>query len=163
MTTPSRFCPLILAVLLAGNGAARAADDAAGHGAPRDANAYLPLAQTLIPPLEFTPLAPGHVFVDFGRAAFAGLRLHVAQADEGRTVTVHLGEKLSAPRTVDRKPGGSVRYHQAAVTLKAGQDTYLVPLTAADARLMPPQIGPVMPFRYVEIENAPASLKADQV
>ncbi len=38
-----------------------------------------------------------------------------------------------------------------------------MPLTAKDARLMPPGIGPVMPFRYVEIENAPASLAKDDV
>jgi len=76
---------------------------------------------------------------------------------------VHLGEKLSAPHTVDRNPGGSVRYHKADVTLYAGQENYRAPLTAADARLMPRHIGPVMPFRYVEIENAPPSLKAEHV
>ena len=163
MTTISPFHALILAALLAGNVAAQAADRTGSQDAPHSTAAYLSLTQTAIPPAEFTQLAPGHVFIDFGRAAFAGLQLRIPQADDGRKLTVHLGEKLSGPRTVDRKPGGSVRYHKADLTLKAGQDEYLVPLTPADARLMPPSIGPVMPFRYVEIENAPASLKAEQV
>jgi hypothetical protein len=123
----------------------------------------LPLQQSAVAPVEFTELGAGHVFMDFGRAAFAGLELHIPAAEAGRKLVIHLGEKLSAPRVVDRKPGGSVRYLQAEVTLKAGQEKYLVPLKPADARLMPAQIGPVMPFRYVEIEHAPPALKAAQV
>ena len=154
---------ILILALLARPVVARAADNSGSHGAPQNAAAYLSLTQTVIYPVEFTQVAPGHFFVDFGRAAFAGLELHVPQVDAERKVTVHLGEKLSAPRTVDRKPGGSVRYHHAELTLTAGQKKYLVPLAAADARLMPRTIGPVMPFRYVEIENAPAALKAEQV
>lgn len=134
-----------------------------GAGAATDAAAYLAVTQTVVRPVGFKQVGPGHCFVDFGRAAFAGLQLQFPQAEDGRKVTVHLGEKLSAPCTVDRKPGGSVRYLQAEVTLKAGQEKYLVPLKTADARLMPKNIGPVMPFRYVEIENAPAGLQAAQV
>lgn len=132
-------------------------------GAATNSVAYLPLTQTVVHPVEFRQVGAGHFFVDFGRAAFAGLQLVIPQVDEGRKVIVHLGEKLSAPGVVDRMPGGSVRYLQSEVTLKTGQDKYLVPLKAGDARLMPPHIGPVMPFRYVEIENAPASLQAAQV
>ena len=132
-------------------------------GAATNAAAYLAVTQTVVHPVEFKQVAPGHFFVDFGRAAFAGLQLQFPQAEDGRKLVVHLGEKLSAPGVVERKPGGSVRYLQAGVTLKAGQDTYLVPLKAADVRLMSKEIGPVMPFRYVELENAPASLQAAHV
>ena len=117
----------------------------------------LPVQQTPVRPVEFVILSPGRVFVDFGRAAFAGLELRFPHSEDGRMLTVRLGEKLSAPHAIDRKPGGSVRFHTADVTLKAGQEKYIVPLGRKDGRLMPPEIGPVMPFRYVEIENAPAS------
>jgi alpha-L-rhamnosidase len=123
----------------------------------------LPLRQTPVSPAKWIELAPGHIFIDFGRAAFAGLELYIPQAEQGRTLTVHLGEKLSGPNTVDRKPGGSVRHLAATIHLKSGQEKYIVPLTGADARLMPKAIGPVMPFRYVEIENAPPTLKAEHV
>lgn len=134
-----------------------------GGGAAKNSVTYLAVTQSPVQPVEFKQVGPGHVFVDFGRAAFAGLQLHFPQAEDGRKVVVHLGEKLSAPGVVDRKPGGSVRYFSAELTLKAGQEKYLVPLKKADARLMMPEIGPVMPFRYVEIENAPASLAAAHV
>ncbi len=134
-----------------------------GSGAAEKGVTYLAVTQTPVHPAEFKQVGPGHVFVDFGRAAFAGLQLQFPQAEDGRKVVVHLGEKLSAPGVVDRKPGGSVRYLQAELILKAGQEQYLVPLKAADARLMAKVIGPVMPFRYVEIENAPAALQAAQV
>ncbi len=123
----------------------------------------MPVQQTPVTPAGFIQVSPGHIFIDYGRDAFAGLELHVAHPEEGRKLTVRLGEKLSSPHAIDRKPGGSIRYHSAAITLQAGQEKYLVPLTAKVARLMPPEIGPVMPFRYVEIENAPASLAKDDV
>jgi hypothetical protein len=123
----------------------------------------LPLVQTPVKPVEFTQIAPGHIFIDFGRGAFAGLEIRIRDAKDGDKLTARLGEKLSAPHVIDRKPGGSIRYHSAEITLKAGQEKYRVPLTAKDARLMPPQIGAVMPFRYVEIENAPASVTKDDV
>jgi alpha-L-rhamnosidase len=130
---------------------------------PRKVGKSLPVQQTAVRPVVFALISPGHVFIDFGRAAFAGLELRFPQPDAGRKVTVHLGEKLSAPHVVDRAPGGSVRYHVADITLKAGQAKYLVPLRSKDARLMPAEIGPVMPFRYVEIENVPASFTKDDV
>jgi alpha-L-rhamnosidase len=122
-----------------------------------------PVQQTAIRPVEFTQISPGRLFIDFGRAAFAGLELRVAQPGETRKLTVHLGEKLSAPHTVDRAPGGSVRYFRANIELAAGQEKYRVPLGSKDGRLMPKEIGAVMPFRYVEIENAPSSLTKDDV
>ena len=123
----------------------------------------LPLQQEVIAPREFVEVAPGHYFIDFGRAAFAGLELDVESAKPGQSLVVHLGEAVSAPRTVDRRPGGSVRYHAATVTLQEGRQTFKVPLTKKDKRLMPAAIGAVMPFRYVEIENAPARLSARNV
>jgi alpha-L-rhamnosidase len=129
----------------------------AGSAASSKVSVGLPVCQTPVRPVAFEVVAPGRVFIDFGRAAFAGLELHFSAPDDGRTLTIRLGEKLASQHAIDRKPGGSVRFHSAVVKLKAGQEKYIVPLGRKDARLMPPEIGPVMPFRYVEIENAPAS------
>ena len=67
---------------------------------------------------------------------------------------MHLGEAKGADGGVERKPPGNVRYLRATMTLQAGTHDYTVPLTAKDARRMPPEIGAVMPFRYAEIEGA---------
>ena len=120
-----------------------------------------PIAQERIAPAELVKVGDGHYFVDFGKAAFAGLELTVKVPEANRTVVVHMGEAVSAPRTVDRKPGGSVRYHTTKVVLQAGKKLYVVPLTPADQRLMPKGVGAVMPFRYVELENAPELTTAD--
>ena len=123
----------------------------------------LAVQQEGIPPKEIVEVAPGHYFIDFGKAAFAGLALDVTSDKPAQALVVHLGETLSAPRVVHRTPGGSVRYHTATIPLTQGRQTLRVPLTANDARLMPPEVGAVMPFRYVEIENAPSRLTGRDV
>jgi hypothetical protein len=115
-----------------------------------------PIQQERILPASLLETGPGHYFIDFGKADFAGLELEVADPQAGRQVVVHMGEAISALNTVHRKPGGSIRYWSTTLTLQAGQTIYRVPLREQDHRLMPAEIGPVMPFRYVELENAPA-------
>jgi len=115
----------------------------------------LPLRQERITPAEIKEKVPGHYFIDFGQARFAGLELTIAKPEAGRKIIAHMGEALSAPATVDRKPGGSVRYWTAEIALEAGKTKYVVPLRRQDERLMPKEIGPVMPFRYAELDNAP--------
>ena len=72
-----------------------------------------------------------------------------------------MGEAVSEPGVVHRKPGVNIRYWTTNVTLQADKKVYVVPLRAADGRLMSKEIGPVMPFRYVEIDNAPRLEKED--
>lgn len=131
-----------------------------------------PLQQTRIAPVLMEQIAPGHYFIDFGKDSFAALELGFKAGEAGRAVVVHMGEAISATRTVDRnpgtfklgrfKPGDFIRYHNATITLQAGQSLYTVPLPERDKRRMPQSIGPVMPFRYVELENAP-ELNMEQV
>ncbi|XHR31030.1 MAG: alpha-L-rhamnosidase C-terminal domain-containing protein [Chthoniobacteraceae bacterium] len=123
----------------------------------------LPVEIERIAPVTIVEKGPGHLFVDFGWVVFAGLEVKVPHAQPGQKLTVSLGEAISGPQTVHRKPGGSVRFHCAEVGMVAGQETYRVPLTAADKRWMPDGIGPVMPFRYVEIEGAPTGLGKEAI
>jgi len=121
----------------------------------------LPRQQERIQPVVMKEKAPDVYFIDFGKARFAGLELSIEKAEAGRTLVVRMGEAISAPETVDRKPGGCVRFHSTEITLEAGRDHYVVPLRGGDRRLMPRELGPAMPFRYVEIENAPRLTKQD--
>ena len=123
----------------------------------------LPVQRTAIAPTEFKELSAGHYFVDFGRVAFAALELTVAETASGRVVTVRLGEARSGAHQIDRAAGVSVRFHEAHLKLTRGKHKYVVPLTKEDARWMPKHVGPVMPFRFVEIINAPASLKPEHM
>lgn len=85
---------------------------------------------------------------DFERAMFGNLLLH---GRPGQEVRVRLGEKLRNLR-IDTKPERNVRFYEEVVTL--GKDGVGVPtLTVKDSRRMPAHIGPVMPFRYVEVET----------
>ena len=129
---------------------------ASGLSADRSTVKLLPLVQQRVIPARMTETAPGRYFIDFGKAYFAGLEIEISKPEAGRTVIVRMGEALSGPHTVDQNPEGSVRFHSAEIILKADQHLYVVPLRPADARLMPKEVGPVMPFRYVELENAPA-------
>lgn len=133
-----------------------------GIGDERITVARYPLQVTAVSPAKTVSVGVGHEFLDFGRDAFAGLTLTLTSPEAGRVVVVHMGEVLSGPSQINRAPGGSRRYHRAELTLAAGTHTYTVPLIAHDARLMPPSVGPVMPFRYVELENCPLPVVAHQ-
>ena len=116
-----------------------------------------------IPPASVVEKGAGKFFVDFGQVSFGALELEVANPEQGQQITVLMGEALAAPQTVNRRPGGSVRFLASSVTLETGKQVYRVALTPADQRLMPASTGPVMPFRYVEIEGAPPGFGKDNI
>jgi alpha-L-rhamnosidase len=133
-----------------------------GGAGDRGTVSRYPLEQTAVLPVQVIAVEKGHYFLDFGRAAYAALKI-TADGPDGAKVVVHMGEALAGAHEVKRKPQGSVRYHQAQITLTAGMRTYVVPLDKKDARRMPAEIGPVMPFRYVELEGWPGDLKKESV
>lgn len=86
---------------------------------------------------------------DFGRAMFGNV---IVSGPVGERVTVRLGELLTNGR-INRSPGGNVRFYDETVTLgESGKGS--LRLTAKDTRRMPTDIGPVMPFRYIEVDGA---------
>lgn len=108
-------------------------------------------------------------FVDFGKAAFGQLRLHLT-GNNGDTVRIRFGEKLTKEGTIDRNPGGTIRYQEYMLPLQAGAHTYQIKFkkdrrnTGAAAIKMPNYIGEVLPFRFVEVVGYPGSLsKQDAV
>jgi len=105
---------------------------------------------------------------DFGKAAFGQLKLTLSSPKED-TILVHLGEAINSNGSINRKPGGTIRYHQYSLPLKPGTHTYQVQIkpdkrnTGRTAIKMPDYIGEVLPFRYVEIENYSSVLKKENL
>ncbi len=130
-----------------------------------------------VQPLEIRRVAPSAVrrtgdgswFVDFGRAAFGTLELKLTAPASGGTVEVHLGEKRGAGDSVDRKPGGTIRYRRIELPLKAGTQTYTLAIppdkrnTGRGAVRMPEGYPEVLPFRYAELKGVPGPLAARDV
>jgi alpha-L-rhamnosidase len=111
-----------------------------------------------VKPVKVIKLSAGHYVIDFGKAAFGTLSL-VAKSSQRDSIAIHLGEKLSAYNTVDRKPGGFIQYQKVVLQALSKNKKYLLKLTANKRNTNPPAIalpdsmGVVMPFRYCEIEN----------
>lgn len=120
-------------------------------------------------PLRAESRGGGRWFVDFGKASFGTVEIVLPAVKEGTRLVLHLGEALAGPATVNRKPGGTVRYQRHEVLLSPGV-AVRPPLTWAPPGWMkagflslPEGASQMMPFRYVEIEGAPASFSAEGI
>jgi len=109
--------------------------------------------------VEFIVKEKGCYFVDFGKDAFATLKLSVTSPQNGHIMEVNFGETVQDKQTIYRNPKGCVRYRKMLLELKKGTHEYIVEITPDErnssdqAILMPPEIGKVMPFRYCELAN----------
>ena len=134
---------------------------------------------------QISEVAPGVYLVDFGRVAFANVRLIPPIGAKG-AVTVHFGESLDAGR-IDRTPPGTVRYGMTTVDL--GSSSSIVAAPPADVRntwdpnttdfrheamrmlasppppaiLTPAEWGVVLPYRWLEIEGWPGELHPEHL
>lgn len=120
--------------------------------------------QTAFYPLQKTDESPQRlakagdvVSIDFGKASFGQLRLTLVSTKANDTVMVRLGETIHPDGSINRKPGGTIRYAEYQLPLMSGRHTYQVQFrsdkrnTGPQAIKMPDYIGEVMPFRYVEL------------
>lgn len=123
-------------------------------------------------PQKITRLDEDTILIDFGKVAFANLRL-TPPADAQEALTIHFGEAFKDGR-IDRKPPGTVRYNTTTLTLKG--DEALIAAPPADARntkktndahppaiLTPKEWGVVLPFRWVEIDGWAGELKPEHI
>lgn len=122
----------------------------------------------LIAPVKFLKKADGSYFADFGKDAFGTLLLDLKTSVDD-TLIIHLGEKLSETGSIDRNPGGTIRYQKIKLAVKKGSFLYR-PALAVDKRnttgaavLLPDSIGVVTPFRYCEIESQGIEIKAENI
>lgn len=125
------------------------------------------LKQSHVKPVDIQTNAAGSVMIDFGKAAFGWVELIPPAEFKKGDFILHLGERARDGH-VYRSPGGSIRYARTtgALTRRA---VYRVPLTAdkrnttGAAVRLPEELGVVMPFRYVEIEQAPFPVTEDNI
>jgi alpha-L-rhamnosidase len=115
-----------------------------------------PLQTTAIHPVRVEHREDGVYFLDFGRDAFSQLKMQLDHVDDQKII-VCLGEKLTDRDRLDSKPGGSIRYLQTVIVDGVAK------LTKADSRRMPTEIGPVMPFRYVELKGLPQGMSSTEL
>ncbi|HSL87226.1 MAG TPA: alpha-L-rhamnosidase C-terminal domain-containing protein, partial [Bacteroidales bacterium] len=102
------------------------------------------------------------------KAAFGTLvlRLNPVKND---TLIIHLGEKTDGPASVDRDPGGTIRYHKVLLPVIPDKTTYTLDLqpdkrnTGPAAILLPDSIGVITPFRYCEIENSSFEITRENI
>ena len=137
-----------------------------------------------ITPVSVTEIETGRYSVDFGKDAFGYLRWAVPQtllrmgtsdstivkmtrsagaSQPGNlTVEFHFGEKLKNG-LVDRSPGGTIRYYQAALTLNGSATYDIHPPGTTTGIPIPAEFGPIAPFRYVEVVNSPYPVTAAEM
>lgn len=123
---------------------------------------------TLNTPLKVVRKNDDHYFIDFGKDAFGTLVVETS-ADTKDSLIIHLGEKISAPGSIDRKPGGSIRYQKTSLPVSPGKNTYTLKLppdrrnTGPAAVHLPDSFGVITPFRYCELENCPPGFNPEKV
>lgn len=127
-------------------------------------------------PVSVKKISDTITLVDFGKVAFGNIAMRVPQEGRGEG-KVHFGEKLKDGR-IDREPPGTVRYGVSRFRNGSGEiGTWIVP-APVDVRnteqagatgahppavLTPKSWLPVMPFRWVEIENWPGEFKPEYI
>jgi hypothetical protein len=113
-------------------------------------------------PVKIKSLGEKHSFIDFGKDSFGRLKLTFTSNQETDTVIIRMGEATKDGQ-VNRDPKYSIRYEEYKLPLMAGTHTYTVKMSPSRGRQMPDYIGNVIPFRYCELENYPADLRAEQI
>lgn len=106
---------------------------------------------------------------DFGKDAFGQLKVTLNSRNGLDTVTIRLGEMIRPDGRIEHRPGGTIRYQEHRLPLKAGTHTYSIHLkpdarnTGAQAIKMPAYTGEVLPFRYCEVTGYAGQLAAEQL
>ena len=133
-----------------------------------DAPLRYPPVQVAVKPANIVTNAQGHALVDFGKTAFGWVEI-VPQKDMPYIgpIDLHIGEKVKDDG-VDTDPRGGGRYANVRGALTS-RDLYRVPFaadprnTSGDAAELPPEVGVVLPFRYVEVEECPVPISAASI
>ena len=132
------------------------------------AASFYPQVKTMEHPVSIRNTNATTRFIDFGKAAFGQLVLKLTSDTDKDSIIVHLGEH-TVNGSVDRRPGGTIRYHRYSIGLMKGTHTYRIKIakdrrnTGSLAVLIPGYVGEVLPFRYCEIENYNKPLTANDV
>ena len=96
---------------------------------------------------------------DYELTYFSRILVSTSQLGIGDTIIIRLGEKLTSSKTIDRNPGGNIRYYVDTIikTVKMPNIVYSpikksIKNTSGNAIKLPATAGILLPFRYVELE-----------
>jgi len=110
-------------------------------------------------PVEAINLGNGSWFVDFGKDAFGNVGIIAPEGSDGTTITVKMGEMADGPEVVQSE-NENIRYQSHEVALVEGKLvspklSWSPPWFLKEGWMTHPKgAGEVMPFRYVQIDNA---------
>lgn len=127
-------------------------------GQRKDSSDQLNLRSSFIKPQLIVKSNPNRYFIDFGKDAFGTLILNFDTIPSDKLI-IHLGEKLRDKYTIDKNPGGTIRYKKVVlkdIPVKKSFQLQLPPDGRNDKKpavMLPDTFGRVIPFRYCEIEN----------
>ncbi|HPS55139.1 MAG TPA: hypothetical protein PLP05_06050, partial [Sedimentisphaerales bacterium] len=127
-----------------------------------------PIVENVVTATEFTKKSQGHYYIDFGRDAFATLKIDFPKPIEAeKTIQILLGEEKTENNFVKQNPYSEcVTFFRTQVKLTPGQTTLKLelPENRPDHTIwMPEKIGGVLPFRYCEIIDSPVELDKSMV
>ena len=112
----------------------------------------------IVNPKSVIKTGENHYFIDFGKDAF-GTLIITSKSKFSDTLIIHLSEKVSGENTIDRNPGGTIRYQNVKITEIPLNTAFTISLppdkrnTGPQAVALPDSFGVIMPFRYCELEN----------
>lgn len=123
---------------------------------------YQPGFDTSVAPVSVVNKGNGNFFIDFGKDAFGFTKIRLNGNFAGQLMEVRMGEKAIG-NSVDTAPGATIRYGATTVALSDGDVTYDVHKSSTTTGISISWSGGVMPFRYVELLNCPATLTAADI
>ncbi|MFT4143958.1 MAG: family 78 glycoside hydrolase catalytic domain [Mobilitalea sp.] len=127
-------------------------------GKPMETPDRYPITTEEIAPVSIINKGNGNYFIDFGRDAFADLKLTLTSTNGGETINIRTGEqKLSGQNAINMNPVGNIyiesniSHWEGNITLAAGTKTY----TVGDYYKYP--------FRYVEINGYSGTVNSSTI
>lgn len=122
-----------------------------------------------IAPVRMVRHSERHFLFDFGKAAFATLKLTLPSAPTADSVTVFLGERSTADHLVHKNPGVSnIGFKRITLLLEPNRREYTIILPRhishyPNSQALAEHILEVAPFRYAEIIDSPCELSLQDV
>ena len=121
-------------------------------------------------PVRVVRRPDGVDFVDFGKALFGTVLLRFDPPLPAGRIAVGLGECLASENAVERQPKGTIRFREIQLDIVSGRREYRleIPSDARNTKCppavpLPPGIGEILPFRYVEVTGLSRPLLAGEI
>ncbi len=121
-----------------------------------------------IKPVSVEKNSAGNHFISFEKAAFGTLKLNLGNIEDSDTLIIHLGEKATDDKQVDRNPGGSIIYRIEKMAIQPGASEYTLKFPRfishyPNSQVLAEHMPEVTSFRFVEIEGFDGELTVDRL